>query len=474
MTVHVNSSTAQLNSVLIDPIVLSYPNYSSHYSSGSSDELNNKPYAVSIWRVLKLSNLKPSNTKSLLYFKQVVVSLGITSLIAMPFNQLTLNTASAYIRQSNNAWFVSNGVISSTINNRQTLSIQTLPIIDGMTDTTDKMVINNHLNKVNTANNTLSLNKTNLSNHTINHSTNTALANGEVSTNKQSSALNSSLMNQIKKINLSIENLRVAQFFAKKYFLSSETIAHYIHYAEQAAKDKQLESSLILAVMSIESNMNPMAQSSMGAQGLMQVMTLIHKDKYAKLGGIHKAFDPKTNINVGSTVLANCIKLGKSIKLGLKYYVGATGLGDGGYAAKVLAEKLRIEKARLGDFDFSSNKMVLNTNTLQTIDSIGLTKSNNNTHTVAIKTDLNKQSKQSLNKVRLTHSIPTYNFLKPEITSTIVSNASSNVSPINYIKLPNMIDTIDSNNKQPSDFKEKNENNNELTQNKAIENAEFD
>ena len=51
--------------------------------------------------------------------------------------------------------------------------------------------------------------------------------------------------------------------------------------------------------MAVESGFNPFAQSPVGAQGLMQVMTGIHSDKYESFGGKLAAFDPVTNLRVG-------------------------------------------------------------------------------------------------------------------------------------------------------------------------------
>jgi soluble lytic murein transglycosylase-like protein len=80
-----------------------------------------------------------------------------------------------------------------------------------------------------------------------------------------------------------------------------------------------------------------------GAQGLMQVMTRIHNDKYQAFGGNLAAFDPVTNIRVGVLVLKECIERAGSLEAGLRYYVGAANLPhDGGYAAKVLAEQSRL------------------------------------------------------------------------------------------------------------------------------------
>jgi hypothetical protein len=91
--------------------------------------------------------------------------------------------------------------------------------------------------------------------------------------------------------------------------------------------------------MAVESGFNPFAQSPVGAQGLMQVMTHIHDDKYEHFGGERAAFDPVTNLRVGVQVLKECIARAGSVEHGLKHYVGAANLPhDDGYASKVLGE----------------------------------------------------------------------------------------------------------------------------------------
>ena len=96
--------------------------------------------------------------------------------------------------------------------------------------------------------------------------------------------------------------------------------------------------------MALESGFNPIAQSPMGAQGLMQVMTHIHGDKYTRFGGTLAAFDALSNVRVGVKVLQECIARAGSAEAGLKLYVGAGNLeDDGGYAGKVLAEQTRLQ-----------------------------------------------------------------------------------------------------------------------------------
>ena len=110
-----------------------------------------------------------------------------------------------------------------------------------------------------------------------------------------------------------------------------------------------LEPTLILAIVAVESSFNPFAQSSVGAQGLMQVMTRVHDDKYERFGGNLAAFDPVTNLRVGVQVLKECIARAGSLESGLRFYVGAANLADdGGYATKVLAERNHLRQVANG------------------------------------------------------------------------------------------------------------------------------
>ena len=135
----------------------------------------------------------------------------------------------------------------------------------------------------------------------------------------------------------------VAYWLSKKYSVAPEPLSVLVAQAFEIGQKAKLDPTLILAVMAIESGFNPFAQSSVGAQGLMQVMTQIHHDKYDNFGGKLAAFDPVTNLRVGVKVLQECITRAGSIEGGLKYYVGAANLlNDGGYASKVMAEHARL------------------------------------------------------------------------------------------------------------------------------------
>ncbi len=135
----------------------------------------------------------------------------------------------------------------------------------------------------------------------------------------------------------------LAFWLARKYGVAPEPLSVLVSEAFEIGAKAKLDPTLILAIMAIESGFNPFAQSPVGAQGLMQVMTKVHTDKYENFGGKLAAFDPVTNLRVGVKVLQECISRAGSIEGGLKYYVGAANLADdGGYASKVMAEHARL------------------------------------------------------------------------------------------------------------------------------------
>ena len=143
---------------------------------------------------------------------------------------------------------------------------------------------------------------------------------------------------------LSSQQVAVASWISKKYSVAQEPVGTLVAEAFEVGHSAKLDPTLILAIMAIESGFNPFAPSPVGAQGLMQVMTRVHHDKYAKLGGKLAAFDPSANLRVGVKVLQDCINRAGSIEGGLKHYVGAANLeNDGGYADKVLAERARLQ-----------------------------------------------------------------------------------------------------------------------------------
>ena len=99
----------------------------------------------------------------------------------------------------------------------------------------------------------------------------------------------------------------VALWLSRRYRVAPEPVSRLVQEAWTVGALVDLDPTLILAVMAVESSFNPFAQSPVGAQGLMQVMTKVHDDKYEAFGGSHAAFDPVTNLRVGVQVLKECI-----------------------------------------------------------------------------------------------------------------------------------------------------------------------
>ena len=144
------------------------------------------------------------------------------------------------------------------------------------------------------------------------------------------------------------EQAAVAEYIARKYRVAATATGQLVKAAYQTGKEVGLDPLLILGVMAIESSFNPFAESGMGAQCLMQVMTKVHQDKYEVMGGVGAALNPYANIKVGALVLKDCIARAGSIEGGLKLYVGAVTQGDGGYGGKVLQERSRLRMVATG------------------------------------------------------------------------------------------------------------------------------
>ena len=147
----------------------------------------------------------------------------------------------------------------------------------------------------------------------------------------------------------SVEQQRVTRWLSKRYHIAGSASKMLVNAAYESADAVKLDPLLILAVMAIESRFNPFAESAVGAQGLMQVMSRVHHDKFDDHGGVTAALNPVANIKVGARILKEMIRHSGSIDGGLKLYVGAGNMEtDGGYAGKVMAEHARLQAVAAG------------------------------------------------------------------------------------------------------------------------------
>lgn len=140
----------------------------------------------------------------------------------------------------------------------------------------------------------------------------------------------------------------LTQWIARQYRVAPDAIAPLVAEAFALGERENLDPTLIMAVMAVESRFNPFAQSSVGAQGLMQVLTRVHTDKYEAYGGRMAAFDPITNLRVGTQVLLDCIRRAGTTEGGLRLYVGAVSSSGQFYVDKVLDVQRRMANATGG------------------------------------------------------------------------------------------------------------------------------
>lgn len=141
----------------------------------------------------------------------------------------------------------------------------------------------------------------------------------------------------------------VTDWLSRRYRVAGDAANMLVSTAYSTAHEIKLDPLLILAVMAIESGLNPFAESPMGAQGLMQVMSKVHSDKFEEAGGKQAALNPVTNIRVGSQILKDYVTRTGSVEGGLKSYVGAGAFDDdSGYGSRVLAEYKRLKQVAGG------------------------------------------------------------------------------------------------------------------------------
>jgi len=144
---------------------------------------------------------------------------------------------------------------------------------------------------------------------------------------------------------LSSEMRRVRDYVARRYKVPTTMLEPVLAAAEHHGRTSGIDPLLIVAMMAIESSFNPVAVSSMGAQGLMQVIPRFHMDKIGDVDRKNPLFDPQLNVRVGTQVLAEGLRRFGSLQAALQYYGGARSDPQARYANKVLAMKKRLISA---------------------------------------------------------------------------------------------------------------------------------
>jgi soluble lytic murein transglycosylase-like protein len=142
------------------------------------------------------------------------------------------------------------------------------------------------------------------------------------------------------------EQRALTEAISKRYRVAEQAASSFVSAAYRAGRDLKVDPVLVLAVMAIESRFNPVAESNLGAKGLMQIIAKFHLEKLADHGGEHALLDPEINIYVGTRILREYLRRFGETETALQMYAGAFDEPNSLYAQKVLAEKARLEVPR--------------------------------------------------------------------------------------------------------------------------------
>ncbi|MEC5387109.1 lytic transglycosylase domain-containing protein [Uliginosibacterium sp. H3] len=143
---------------------------------------------------------------------------------------------------------------------------------------------------------------------------------------------------------LSPEYTRLVQYLAKRYKVSATGLEQLVWTSIHEGRATKVDPVLILAVTSVESGFNPLAESVFGAQGLMQIIPRFHQDKIDSSLGAVALLEPTENIRVGARILREYMRNNGALEAALQQYGGVSDASDMTYAAKVLNEVERFRQ----------------------------------------------------------------------------------------------------------------------------------
>ena len=142
------------------------------------------------------------------------------------------------------------------------------------------------------------------------------------------------------------EQRALAEFIARRWRIADTAATSYVAIAYRAGTRHHVDPVLILSVMAIESRYNPVAESVVGAKGLMQIIPKYHLEKLLDHGGEEALLDPEVNIHVGAQILREYYRRLGDQQAALQKYAGAFDEPTSRYAAKVFEERMRLEPVR--------------------------------------------------------------------------------------------------------------------------------
>lgn len=136
----------------------------------------------------------------------------------------------------------------------------------------------------------------------------------------------------------------LAEFIARRFRVARDAVGGVVAAAFRAGGEHRVDPLLVLAVVAVESRFNPVAESGLGARGLMQVLPKYHQDKLAEYGGDAALLDPLLNIEIGTRILREYLRRAGDLESGLQMYGGAADEPSAQYAGRVLSERARFDQ----------------------------------------------------------------------------------------------------------------------------------
>jgi soluble lytic murein transglycosylase-like protein len=156
---------------------------------------------------------------------------------------------------------------------------------------------------------------------------------------------------------LSSNQVAVTHWLSRKYKVSPEPLGALVSEAWAVGERSQISPTLILAVMAIESRFNPFASGTQGGMGLMQIEPEAHTTALLPFGGRLAAFDPLTNLRVGTRYLQSLIQGTDTVEEALHLYAVASGQDKNAqYVDRVLAEQKLLDNIGRGQKTASSDR----------------------------------------------------------------------------------------------------------------------
>ncbi len=162
---------------------------------------------------------------------------------------------------------------------------------------------------------------------------------------KSAGRLELSLRSEASSLSPNAQN-RLTDHIVDRYRIGLAEARSVVALVSNVGAELRVDPLLLLAVIAVESSFDPQAQSRRGAQGLMQIRTSLHSERFEQFGGVEAAFDPVANVRVGAELLKMFLLREGSTEAALKSYVGAARRPhDSGYSARVLGERDLLAQA---------------------------------------------------------------------------------------------------------------------------------